>query len=164
MIRRPPRSTQSRSSAASDVYKRQPLKRALTISTLNRTFRGWQQAQISEGATSNFGRTLMSQRPIRDSAAAAAPLTILMIQIQGLIATGQCRCIILPSRKRSLRGIAGTRTTATTTSGLAINRMLPIQTGRLHRIAATGSRGQFTCWLGRRHQLTMFTASHRGHR
>src|SRR5450756_3123203 len=26
MIRRPPRSTQSRSSAASDVYKRQPLK------------------------------------------------------------------------------------------------------------------------------------------
>ena len=29
MIRRPPRSTQSRSSAASDVYKRQALKRAL---------------------------------------------------------------------------------------------------------------------------------------
>ena len=28
MIRRPPRSTQSRSSAASDVYKRQPLDRA----------------------------------------------------------------------------------------------------------------------------------------
>src|SRR5659263_424781 len=29
MIRRPPRSTQSRSSAASDVYKRQPLARAM---------------------------------------------------------------------------------------------------------------------------------------
>src|SRR5450756_3256862 len=29
MIRRPPRSTQSRSSAASDVYKRQPLHRAV---------------------------------------------------------------------------------------------------------------------------------------
>ena len=30
MIRRPPRSTQSRSSAASDVYKRQSLKRSKT--------------------------------------------------------------------------------------------------------------------------------------
>ena len=29
MIRRPPRSTQSRSSAASDVYKRQALKAAI---------------------------------------------------------------------------------------------------------------------------------------
>src|SRR5450756_1369562 len=29
MIRRPPRSTQSRSSAASDVYKRQPIKKTL---------------------------------------------------------------------------------------------------------------------------------------
>src|SRR5450756_2764080 len=34
MIRRPPRSTQSRSSAASDVYKRQALRRALAMSTL----------------------------------------------------------------------------------------------------------------------------------
>src|SRR5450756_2947390 len=31
MIRRPPRSTQSRSSAASDVYKRQPYGRAVGI-------------------------------------------------------------------------------------------------------------------------------------
>eukprot|EP00657_Telonema_sp_P-1_P009163 TRINITY_DN333_c0_g1_i2.p1 TRINITY_DN333_c0_g1~~TRINITY_DN333_c0_g1_i2.p1 ORF type:complete len:101 (-),score=41.94 TRINITY_DN333_c0_g1_i2:98-400(-) len=37
MIRRPPRSTQSRSSAASDVYKRQPFKRKpeADISLLN---------------------------------------------------------------------------------------------------------------------------------
>src|SRR5665809_31919 len=34
MIRRPPRSTQSRSSAASDVYKRQGLAKTLTIKTL----------------------------------------------------------------------------------------------------------------------------------
>src|SRR5680860_1923068 len=31
MIRRPPRSTQSRSSAASDVYKRQPLDAVLSV-------------------------------------------------------------------------------------------------------------------------------------
>src|SRR5450756_2701255 len=35
MIRRPPRSTQSRSSAASDVYKRQAQKRWLEVSSVS---------------------------------------------------------------------------------------------------------------------------------
>ena len=38
MIRRPPRSTQSRSSAASDVYKRQEQEKYLTISVERKTF------------------------------------------------------------------------------------------------------------------------------
>ena len=42
MIRRPPRSTQSRSSAASDVYKRQRLKRLCRASLISR----WRQKRL----------------------------------------------------------------------------------------------------------------------
>src|SRR5450756_2571185 len=40
MIRRPPRSTQSRSSAASDVYKRQLLPPAMNASAESRCYQG----------------------------------------------------------------------------------------------------------------------------
>src|SRR5665809_152874 len=55
MIRRPPRSTQSRSSAASDVYKRQGLYRA----------------DVGLGSSSQIGRTPMKNQTHKGS----APLT-----------------------------------------------------------------------------------------
>src|SRR5450756_3126083 len=60
MIRRPPRSTQSRSSAASDVYKRQGQRTAET----KRRCRTLLQAKADElGAWKGTTLTVMAQRP-----------------------------------------------------------------------------------------------------
>src|SRR5450756_739145 len=58
MIRRPPRSTQSRSSAASDVYKRQ--EEAIAVYTFNRTL------QVAQKFTSD--KKLVKQAVMRTSA------------------------------------------------------------------------------------------------
>src|SRR5450756_2707313 len=53
MIRRPPRSTQSRSSAASDVYKRQQLNSIAGVSDLTRVFSG-----AGSSSTTSFTQVL----------------------------------------------------------------------------------------------------------
>ena len=47
MIRRPPRSTQSRSSAASDVYKRQAIDNAKAYETLKQSYHKTVQSLVS---------------------------------------------------------------------------------------------------------------------
>ena len=49
MIRRPPRSTQSRSSAASDVYKRQECSRAVAVNTHDFRAAGFRQVGAKRG-------------------------------------------------------------------------------------------------------------------
>ena len=64
MIRRPPRSTQSRSSAASDVYKRQVYARELEEHTRAGDMRGWYRHL--KGGWRLSGRPLDGEQYIRD--------------------------------------------------------------------------------------------------
>ena len=71
MIRRPPRSTQSRSSAASDVYKRQPQHRLLVYNGVTGYFQ--------RSPTPNHAPTLILPTPIliiSDSLAALSSISI----------------------------------------------------------------------------------------
>src|SRR5450756_3223617 len=65
MIRRPPRSTQSRSSAASDVYKRQDLARGVATikSTVTRSELADLHAAGVRGVRFNFVRRLADPEP-----------------------------------------------------------------------------------------------------
>src|SRR5450756_940291 len=67
MIRRPPRSTQSRSSAASDVYKRQTLNGTVTANGTSTT------VVFEYGLTSLYGIGIgAAQSPLPGSASGAA--------------------------------------------------------------------------------------------
>src|SRR5680860_861967 len=66
MIRRPPRSTQSRSSAASDVYKRQPKWREVNLAA---SLPGFKRSRAAEAWLA--GRSDQPARPMAASASAA---------------------------------------------------------------------------------------------
>src|SRR5450756_3208170 len=59
MIRRPPRSTQSRSSAASDVYKRQPLYR---VQVSKKSMYAFNDAELDRVLKENDGSKALIQR------------------------------------------------------------------------------------------------------
>src|SRR5665811_1216852 len=75
MIRRPPRSTRVRSSAASDVYKRQYLK--------------WISGILLHG---DFGRSLWQNTPVAELLGARLPITFQL----GFMALIVALCIALP--------------------------------------------------------------------